>query len=335
MKKNYISLFILSFFCLSASAQTIPNSGFETWTTYPSTSIEDPNNWFSSNLSNEFSANFAEVTEQAALDLLGPGYVATTTVPPSVVKVPGRTGTYAMKVQNVVMTTSVTYNGVPVSSTDTDPMPGYADVYSVNSGGGNVQFGVHVTASPVSLNGYYKFNQGGTSVLDSGVVWVTLGKWNSTNMESDSIGGGTIIFKTNATSFTAFTVNITNTSGIVPDTAFIEVASSWNQAHTNTYLIVDDLSFSSASGITPIFSNTTGIALYPNPAKDQVTIKNLPLNAGEVQVMDYMGRRVANVSALGSEVNLNTSSFASGLYFYNVLDNTGVMLYSSRFTVAN
>jgi hypothetical protein len=331
MKKFYVFIFSLLIISLNSSAQTIPNNSFETWITYPGTSIKDPANWASSNLTNEASA---ELTQALIVNSV-PGITGTTTVPPSAVQTTGHTGTYAIKVLNVEMTSTETYMGVTQTQPD-DTLAGYASVYSVTTGGDTLN-GIHVTSSPAYLNGFYKFNQGSTdpSLLDTGGIFVGLTKWNSITMMSDSIGYGQVTFTANATTYTPFSLAIINTSGMVPDTALIGFNStSTKKVHMNTYLIVDDLSFSSTSGITPAFTNASDIALYPNPAIDQATIKNLPKNAEQVFIMDYTGRRVANISGIAEEVNVNTSSFAPGLYFYNVVDNTGTMLYTSRFTVS-
>jgi hypothetical protein len=60
---------------------------------------------------------------------------------------------------------------------------------------------------------------------------------------------------------------------------------------------------------------TTGIGFYPNPAKDQLTIKNIPAECEAIVFLDMRGAVAAIVPARGrTEMPVNTSSLESGIY---------------------
>lgn len=69
------------------------------------------------------------------------------------------------------------------------------------------------------------------------------------------------------------------------------------------------------SGIQNIVSSGTGISFYPNPAKDQLTIQNIPAECEAIIFYDMRGAVTAVVPARGrTEMPVNTSSLESGVY---------------------
>ena len=193
MKKFLLVLLLLPLFNMHSNAQTIPNGDFENWTTYPGTNIQDPNFWFTSNLINLATAYILQETLQASLDVSVPGATATVTVPPSVLKVPGINGNHALKVQNVIMTTTINYTGASTPA-GSESLPGFASIYSVTSQGDTVE-GIPLNTSPSILSGYYEFNQGSTdpSLLDTAEISILLTKWNSGTMEAIQSEAGNFI----------------------------------------------------------------------------------------------------------------------------------------------
>ncbi|PKP43860.1 MAG: hypothetical protein CVT95_11665, partial [Bacteroidetes bacterium HGW-Bacteroidetes-12] len=70
------------------------------------------------------------------------------------------------------------------------------------------------------------------------------------------------------------------------------------------------------------------VELFPNPANEQLTIAhNLEVKNGTVslQVMDLMGRVLLNKTINNATNQININTLASGLYFYNVLQNGNVV----------
>lgn len=68
--------------------------------------------------------------------------------------------------------------------------------------------------------------------------------------------------------------------------------------------------------------------LYPNPAKEQITIAhNLEAKNGiiSLQIMDVMGRVLLNKTINNSNNNIEINSISSGLYFFTVSQNGNVV----------
>ncbi|MBK8563427.1 MAG: T9SS type A sorting domain-containing protein [Saprospiraceae bacterium] len=72
------------------------------------------------------------------------------------------------------------------------------------------------------------------------------------------------------------------------------------------------------------------IAIYPNPATDQVNVVlgNGAGNAVSAKLMDVQGRTMtASVTGLGgSNLNLDTANAAAGLYFLHVKTTAGMFI---------
>lgn len=64
-------------------------------------------------------------------------------------------------------------------------------------------------------------------------------------------------------------------------------------------------------------SSNSSLAIYPNPAHDIATIEIEGLQSvnGKLSISDYMGKTVLSLDVSKAQINVNTSSFANGLYF--------------------
>ena len=71
-------------------------------------------------------------------------------------------------------------------------------------------------------------------------------------------------------------------------------------------------------------TETVNVALYPNPAKESVTVlaeEGLQL----ISICNLLGQRITTVNLCGqNQYKLNTSGFASGIYVVNITTETGV-----------
>ncbi len=79
---------------------------------------------------------------------------------------------------------------------------------------------------------------------------------------------------------------------------------------------------------TPTFQKETIFSLYPNPAKEWVTIAyDLDIEKAAVEVYDISGRAINQyeLSSSKGELQLNTSSYQSGVYIVVVKDNNIVL----------
>lgn len=312
MKKVLLFLSLALLTALSTQAQ-IPNPGFETWVTGgESGQYEDPDNWGMSNQVYEY------------FDLLG------TTTPSSVVKVAGYTGTYAAKMQNV--SSSFPIVGV------IDTLPGFVMSWSYDANDEIVEYFPWNTRS-AALTGYYKFNQGATGIfpdIDTAAIIVGFYKWNPVTSVSDSIGGGELDIFVTQSGFVSFSVPLSYLTAGVPDSANITLSSSIAQkSFPGTFLIVDDLAFTGVvSGVnTANFPAGKAPYAFPNPAKDQINIGNLPSESASIEVRDLTGRVVLASTASASQTAFNLNGLKEGMYIYTLLDSEGSILFTDRFAV--
>ena len=72
---------------------------------------------------------------------------------------------------------------------------------------------------------------------------------------------------------------------------------------------------------------------YPNPATNQITFRYSAQNAQNIFVYDMTGRQIGQAEMKSGMATLNTSAFASGIYFYHVTDKSGNVLDNGKFSV--
>jgi hypothetical protein len=63
--------------------------------------------------------------------------------------------------------------------------------------------------------------------------------------------------------------------------------------------------------------------IFPNPAKEQVTISNIEAGS-TVTLVDVTGKTVSQQLSNSTSVNLQTSALTSGVYFVRVINNNGI-----------
>ncbi len=76
-------------------------------------------------------------------------------------------------------------------------------------------------------------------------------------------------------------------------------------------------------GINEVNANTL-FTLYPNPAKDYVTIEtDLSALGGTLQITDVTGRTLDRLQVTSSKLQVNTNQFSAGIYFVKLSDKQG------------
>jgi hypothetical protein len=301
MRKILLTIIVL--LISNAINAQFSNTGFENWVTV--NSYENPVNWITSN----------DIYKSIDASL-------GTTTPTSVFKVTGNSGNYAIEMETVPF----------IFFGSTNNYPGFAFAYTPK--------GFAYSQRPANLTGYYKFVQGANfPAIDSASIVVSFSKWNGTSR--DSIGGAVLWIKVNAPSFTSFSLPINYLNGTIPDSAEVGMFSSGiNEPFTNikprpysgSVLTVDDLSFSSATGIKNSLLNKT-ISLYPNPALDEINIKNIPAEASTIDIRDFIGKKVQLLEVSSDFMNLKTENLSSGMYFYTISNVNGEVLYTDKFSI--
>lgn len=77
--------------------------------------------------------------------------------------------------------------------------------------------------------------------------------------------------------------------------------------------------------------NTSNVAVYPNPAKDQITFQ-LENNGFEVIVADITGKIVTTANTVADKLTLSLDNLNNGIYFYTI-KNKEVVIATNKFVV--
>jgi len=76
------------------------------------------------------------------------------------------------------------------------------------------------------------------------------------------------------------------------------------------------------------------VYLYPNPAKNNITISTQLTNNDNIKIFDVTGKLIIAERFNSNKITLSVSDFNNGLYFYNIIDVNGNVIYSNKFVVA-
>lgn len=201
--------------------------------------------------------------------------------------------------------------------------------------------GEPISFKPFALTGFYKYDttlNGGA--IDSGIVQITLSKYNISTGLRESVGFGEVRLPV-INNYTSFNVPINYSSTLVPDTVVVAIRSSVNgfcstsSSGTCLYLTVDDLALSTSSGTVEWDDKDLDSRVYPNPASNFITIENLDLNASMYQcnITNAMGQWQTTTSILNNTTTINVEGFKPGLYFYYLMDQQGEIHCQGKFQI--
>jgi hypothetical protein len=178
----------------------------------------------------------------------------------------------------------------------------------------------HNTQKPLTLDGYY---QGQFQNNDSLAIELYLFDANL-----NSVAYGNINLRTNASSYTAFSMSIDYYSAATPDSAVLLISfDNGSQSNLSGYAILDNLRFVGTAGVEEISYNHL-LKLWPNPSADylKVSIPGFNMRESAVGIFDVSGRkmeaRIIRESLFDSEetIEVNTSFLEAGMYLITVSD---------------
>ena len=185
--------------------------------------------------------------------------------------------------------------------------------------------GFPYTGQPQKLTGSWQYMASGA---DAGFIAVILTKWNSTLMKRDTIAKAKQTLSGMAMSWSVFNINLTYMSSAMPDSAMIVLSASGTTPVANSYLYVDNLSFSgSVTGINQVENVISNVSVFPNPTTDKI---NIELNVEKVstikfQLLDVVGKLVfeSNVGSIQGTYKhtINTTGISKGTYFLKIIAN--------------
>jgi hypothetical protein len=288
------------FFSLAAIAtvngQAVPNGSFELW------GAGEPISWVTANI---VSANSTTKSTVAYLD------------------------SFAIKME----TKALAFNPFPGIIPDT--VPGLA-ILSANQ---NIsqRTGIPYVARPATFTFYYKYAPVGN---DTGFAYVRLSKWNPNTMHSDSVGEGGA-FLNAAPNYTMGTSPIIYYSADIPDTLTIILASSRGAtfggypAVPGSILYADNVSLTGGTvGMKDAFAGNTMYA-FPNPATDKISFvtNSIGLNSTTLVIFDAIGNKVEEQLFNSTHLDLNTSNYPQGIYFYHLENSSNTITANGKFNI--
>ncbi len=239
MKKSLLTVIALSASIAALTAQTIPNPGFETWTT--TGNYEDPTSW-------------------GTLNPTTAGYGIKTAL-----KAPGadaHSGAAAIKLISAKFATQF--------------IPGLAATGKINTSTNGVDGGFSYDKRAVSLKGWHKYTPAGK---DTASVSVVLSKWDATAKKRITVGAGLFKQTNTVAAYTEFTATINYALADIPDTCVIVLLSSQqNTGVANSTLFIDDLAFELPTGVKAVTA-AEEICVFPNPNDGNIFVSNYPVGA--------------------------------------------------------
>ncbi|MES2591566.1 MAG: T9SS type A sorting domain-containing protein [Bacteroidota bacterium] len=298
MKKVFCIFFVcVAVICCKAQ----PNGGFENWTTVFNSPT--PDGWQT--------LNFLTIT--------------TPPNPVSAFKATGvdvHSGNYALKLKTIHVST----NPVPQLIDDT---MGVIFTGKINISAGTYKYGFPLSSRPKYLEFWAKYLPVGG---DSAGVRVVLRKWNG--IKTDTVAEGTLSFG-ETVSYTLFKAELNYYSNVVPDSALIIYGSSRHRlfARINSTLFLDDVLFTGSVGIDDHKAISDRVKVFPNPAKDNVTIQVEIKEADNIEITDISGKAIGIYKIENPKVNVTTALYLQGTYFYTVRDKQNKVLTTGKFNV--
>ncbi|MFN4083897.1 MAG: T9SS type A sorting domain-containing protein [Bacteroidia bacterium] len=97
----------------------------------------------------------------------------------------------------------------------------------------------------------------------------------------------------------------------------------------------DTLKYTVNAWVTSVknVSKSTELSLFPNPAKDKISVKYQTRENISIDIYNVLGSKVKNINHSGMETEINITDLKNGVYFIRF--NDGNKTYTKQFTVAN
>ena len=178
---------------------------------------------------------------------------------------------------------------------------------------------------PIALTGVYRYVLGDNQGLpDSAYITLSFKRYNSTTQQTDSLGFA--LFKLPpAPTFTPFSIPISLTGSVTPDSLFIALVSSVNgfcgQSPNCLYLALDNLQFQYPTGL--------GNALAEDAWSLTTTGPHWKVQTAEastqtwVEVSNLEGKTLLRNSLMPYSTTLDASDLPNGIYLIRLIKSNG------------
>jgi len=322
MKKSLLFVSAVLLFIASASAQTqVPNTGFEKWTPDAISGAKNPNagsgsdGWWDFNM---FSSPFLGSSPVSV-------FQENTTI---------YSGLHSAKLVSIILTHTSdslinTYN---YGIRDTMGIMVLANVNESFSGAA-VKLGIPFTKKITEFDFYFQYTPTGTDTASCNIQM-----WHYSSGKRNIIGGGKFVTHGITSSWTLAQVPIIYDSlTSVPDSMLILINATSNfKPQAGSIMYVDSANGFIPSGIDEINVPSANVTVYPNPASSEVNF-HVTSSGSEVgygiKVYDLTGKQIDTYPVVNKLTTINTATYNSGLYFYELYDKNGAQLKVGKFSV--
>ena len=311
MKKHLLSLFVVFGMGTFSFAQT--NSGFENWAQNPTLQqTEEPTGWVTANVFASPLVTFPNPNPNPTSSFKA--------VAPNLYQ-----GTYSMELNTIQLI-------VNPDSTVFPNIVGAAFLGSIVVGASVTVYDREAyTGRPANISFAAKYAPNG---VDTAWCLVEITKWNTGTNSRDTIAELSIPIAASAT-YQTYNLPLTYYSTtLFPDSLRILFSSSsFVSPQVGSKLHADAVGLYGSNSVEDIYSFSSLVSVFPNPATEKVTITADIDIAKNVILYDAIGKTVGRHELKNKEVIVNTTLFPAGSYFYSILDESGKVLTGGDFNV--
>ncbi|MCG3166922.1 MAG: hypothetical protein POELPBGB_02705 [Bacteroidia bacterium] len=205
------------------------------------------------------------------------------------------------------------------------PAPALVTTGTINVTTQAIEGGIATSERPDSITGWMKYAPVNT---DTGYIEVLL----YANNYQDTIGRAKYYTPVALSSWTYFSAAIEYYStNAVEASRVILLPSSGYQPVVGSVVQFDDLAFVTSTGID---ENTNyAFNVYPNPATDELFVKNPYSQTLTMKIYDVTGKKVSELNIGINTTRTNISTYSPGVYLYTLTGNNSEILHTGKFAV--
>lgn len=189
-----------------------------------------------------------------------------------------------------------------------------------------IEGGIATSERPDSITGWMKYAPVNG---DTGYIEVLL----FANNYQDTIGRAKFYSPFALSSWTYFSKEITYySSAAVEASRVILLPSSGYQPQVGSIVQFDDLAFVTSTGINE-GNKKYAFSVYPNPATEELYIKNPLAENATMQVYDVTGKKATEINIGLNTTRTNISTYSPGVYLYTFTNVNSEILHTGKFAV--
>lgn len=322
MKKFILALGSAAFiFIGTANAQSYPDFGFETWTPDPGNAgARDPNSGSAPNQWQCLNSFSNAILGNSPVSVFQDSTIV-------------HSGKYACKIKSVVLTTgpSGSYHYIsPYFPHDTLGIVITGTFQSAPTPA--LKIGIPYKWRLTSFNFYYQYFPTVNVKPDTAFCSIALSHFNGSI--SHTLGAGTVKLNS-ASTWTLGTVTMAydSATGLGDTLTIMFSSSSFYKPLPGSILYLDDASI---TGLNDLNAPAAHVDVYPNPASTQVNFSISSVKGEEgysIAVYDITGKKINTYPVKNNLASINTGTYNSGLYFYQLYDKSGNQMKIGKFSI--